>query len=136
MSGGRCRLLTLGIVLLANMLAGCASTVQVAPIATGSVSAGTSRIIISRDRRAQGSLTRFIIADSGAKIGEIGPGSRLVWDRSAGPMLLTASLPDSKGQPPPLKAEVGQGMIYHFTVYAHWSSGTPILELLSSTPAP
>jgi hypothetical protein len=124
------------MVLLAAMLAGCTRTVQVAPIATGPVAAGKSRIVVSRDRRVAGWTGAFVIADNGVRMGEVGPGGRLVWDRAAGPMQLAASRPGPRGETPALEMRVDEGMTYRFTVYAHWSSGMPMLELLSSAPAP
>jgi hypothetical protein len=129
------------ILLASALLAGCASTRQTVAVATGPIASNDARIVISRPNQIIGCAAGIAIVDNRTHIGDIGPGGQLVWDRTAGPMELTAvntfSTPEAiRGKP--LKIGVGGGQNYQFDVSfpSFGSSWVPELELVSGTPVP
>ncbi len=98
---------------------GCASTNQMVPVATGPIATNSSRIVVSREKTFVGCAAPVGIIDSGRKIGEVGWGGQLVWDRIAGPMELKAVhnlAVGGNGREQPLRIGVGAGMSYHFSL--------------------
>jgi hypothetical protein len=127
----------IAVGLVSVLLAGCASTNQFAPIATGPIATNSARIVVSRDKGFVGCAAAMAIADNGKPIGNIGPGGQLVWDRMAGPVDLTALNtlePSEAGRAMPLRFGVGGGMSYQFRVYFPFTGHRPKLELVSGIP--
>ena len=128
------RLTYIAVSMAGVLLTGCASIRQIVPVATGNIATNSARIAVSRgDEFFQGGAL-FVITDNGSEIGRIGPGGRLVWDRTAGPMELKALFDGvGFGSSAPLQVNVGAGMEYEFMVsvftrpnYLSLVSGLPV----------
>ena len=76
------------VYLAVALLTGCASTNQMVPAATGSISANSARIVVSRGSGLIGSAAPIGIIDSGKQIGAVGLNSQISWDRVTGPLEL------------------------------------------------
>jgi hypothetical protein len=133
-----------GVCLAGVFLTGCATTKQIVPGATGPIPTNSARIVVSRDRAILSCAVPYAITDGGKKIGELGPGGQLVWDRKAGGMELTPSIPeystiiaanDEIQWGKALRLGVGGGMSYQFQVHGtSWTKTLPQLELVSGHP--
>jgi hypothetical protein len=107
----------IAICLTAALLAGCASTKQMVPVASGTIPANSARIVVKRESGFVGSGAPMFIIDSGKQIGSIASGGELIWDRIAGPMELTAFYQYvGNGNPVPARISVESGMSYLFMV--------------------
>ena len=128
----------ISICLIVAFLTGCATTKQIAPVASGPIPANSARIIILREGGITGSAAPVGIKDNGTQIGEVGLHSQLVWDRVAGPMQLIGfnTLDPVNTLTPPVQMCVGAGMTYKFM--ASWPLSFfhhyPGIDLISGTP--
>jgi hypothetical protein len=127
----------IAVCLTAAFLIGCAATKQIAPVASGTISANSARIIVLREGGITGSAAPIGITDSGKQIGEVGLHSQITWDRNAGPMQLIGfnALDPQNTRTPPIQMCVGAGMTYKFM--ASWPisfNHYPKVELVSGTP--
>ena len=126
----------LAVCLIAVHLAGCISTHQVVPVATGSIAANSARIIVKRESASAGSGAPMFIIDSGKQIGSIASGGELIWDRIAGPMELTAFYDHiGNGNPVPARISVESGMSYLFMV-SPFDGKHPSVKMISQNSAP
>jgi hypothetical protein len=129
----------IAVCLAAALLAGCATTSQLVPRATGPIPANSARIVVLRGSGFVGSAAPIGIIDSGRQIGAVGLNDQISWDRIAGPMELVGFntlSPPSAERVKPLRVCVGAGMTYQFKV--SWptfsSKWFPDIELVSGTP--
>jgi hypothetical protein len=127
----------IAVCLTTAFLIGCATTKQIAPVASGTIPANSARIIILREGGITGSAAPVGITDSGKQIGEVGLHSQITWDRNAGPMQLVgfSALDPQNTRTPPIQMCVGAGMTYKFM--ASWPinfNHYPKIELVSGTP--
>ena len=129
----------IAVGLVTAFLAGCATTNQLVPAATGPIPANSARIIVSRGGGFVGAAAPIGIIDSGKQIGAVGLNDQISWDRIAGSMELVGFntlSPPSFERAQPLRVCVGAGKTYQFK--ASWptfsSKWFPDIELVSGTP--
>jgi hypothetical protein len=129
----------IAVCLTAALLAGCATTNQLVPAATGPIPANSARIVVSRGSGFVGAAAPIGIIDSGKQIGVVGLNDQISWDRVAGSMELVGFntlSPPSAERVQPLRVCVGAGMTYQFRV--SWptfsSKWFPDIELVSGAP--
>jgi hypothetical protein len=129
----------IAVCLAASLLAGCATTNQLVPAATGPIPANFARIVVSRGSGFVGAAAPIGIIDSGKQIGAVGLNDQISWDRIAGSMELVGFntlSPPSAERVQPLRVCVGAGRTYQFRV--SWptfsSKWFPDIELVSGTP--
>jgi hypothetical protein len=129
----------IAVCLAAALLAGCATTNQLVPAATGPIPANSARIVVSRGSGFVGAAAPIGIIDSGKQIGAVGLNDQISWDRIAGSMELVGFntlSPPSFERAQPLRVCVGAGKTYQFK--ASWptfsSKWFPDIELVSGTP--
>ncbi|HUN56317.1 MAG TPA: hypothetical protein VMU29_14285 [Smithella sp.] len=127
----------ISICLTMAFLTGCATTKQIAPVASGPIPANSARIIVLREGGFAGSAAPVGVKDNGTQIGEVGLHSQLAWDRVAGPMQLIGfnTLDPVNTLTPPIQMCIGAGMTYKFMVswpinFNHY----PTIVLVSGTP--
>jgi hypothetical protein len=76
----------IAVCLAVTLLAGCATTNQLVPAATGPIPANSARIVVSRGSGFIGAAAPIGIIDSGKQIGAVGLNDQISWDRIAGSM--------------------------------------------------
>lgn len=73
------------------------STVQISPKPTSALNSELARVSIKRVSAFFGFARKFEVFDNGKKIGELGNGGELIWDRDYGEMVLSIPRPSGYG---------------------------------------
>ena len=77
------------------------STVQIKPKPTSVLNREFARVSITRANKFYGSFRKFEVYDNRKKIGDLGSGGELIWDREPGEMVLSIPRPSNYNNPSP-----------------------------------
>jgi hypothetical protein len=120
------------IVIVASslgLLAGCASSSQRAPLATGDVQADQSRVYVYCISGIGAKPAK--ISDGDSVIGNLGPHSYVCWDRSPGKTVIRARLPHGRGVWGDAKAELQFDLTAGQTNYVQAGVFVPFYVVIS-----